>query len=160
MIFHCLMVFKARVKLCSCLGNVDPRVFHLSPHQKGSAFHIDWSDLTLRNIVSECKELLFGLGRWWPRERGCCLWEKGSIIAGQERVNRLANSVLFPSLAKSTFGFSLSDNLSTRTSTIKKLYRIWDTYKLSHKITWYTFRKREHTSEQDTWQYDQRSRQL
>ena len=54
-IFHCLMVFKARVKLRSC---------HLSPHPKGSAFNVDWSDLTLRNIVSGCKELLFGLGRW------------------------------------------------------------------------------------------------
>jgi len=146
------MVFKARVKLRSC---------HLSPHPKGSAFNVDWSDPTLRNIVSGCKELLFGLGRWLTQETRLLFVRKGhNNIAGQERVNLLANSVLFPSLAKSTFGFSLSDNLSTRTSTIKKLYRIWDTYKLSHKITWYTFRKREHTSEQDTWQYDQRSRQL
>lgn len=130
------------------------------PTRKGAHSTSTGAILLYETLSVDARSFSLGWGDGWPRKRGCCFWEKGTIIAGQERVNLLANSLLFPSLAKSTFGFSLSDNLSTRTSTIKKLYRIWDTYKLSQKITWYTFRKREHTSEQDTWQYDQRSRQL
>lgn len=62
------MVFKARVKLRSC---------HLSPYPKESALNVECSDLTLRNIVSGCKELLFGLGRWLTQETRLLYVRKG-----------------------------------------------------------------------------------